>query len=227
MIFSFINTLFISILFADMLQRRYPEQFQMILIELSFNCIYLFSKFQIIFIKINNKLNQIIEENPTLLKFKNDINNILQQKSHNLENQIQNFDEYGFKILNVYENGLINKKIVYNDDDNDNNNIEISELKFILVEFLIGETHYKIELKTDTFNYYLVGNKFTKDFFIFYLKHHLIVNDNLRENENENEKYSLNIIDNNINKLDFDFTDKNEFIVLEKSGYKLLKNNDN
>ena len=38
----------------------------------------------------------------------------------------------------------------------------------------------------------------------------------------ENLTISIKIIDSNINIVEFDFTDKNERILLEKNGYKLL-----
>ena len=84
------------------------------------------------------------------------------------------------------------------------------------MEFKIGDNEpYKVDLKTDKFNYYLVGNKFTKQFFIFYLKNYLEIK------EIKDDKVNLKIIDHDINTFEIDFTDKNESIVLEKNGYQL------
>ena len=79
--------------------------------------------------------------------------------------------------------------------------------------------NYKIYLKTDRYNFYAVGNVLTKQFFIFYLKQFLKLNDLIYDNDND--KMSIKIIDQNVNIIAFDFTDKNENIMLEKNGYKL------
>ena len=95
---------------------------------------------------------------------------------------------------------------------------EESDIKFFLMKIKVGDGEERtINLKTHEFNYYLVGNKFTKQFFIFYLKYHLQINDEI----NNTDKISVKIIDHNINEIDVDFTDKNESIILEKTGYKL------
>jgi len=221
MLFSLLKSLLIGILFADMLERRYPEEFKQFIITLSFNCIYLFSRLQIMVTITNSKFNKFIEDNPPLLKLKNDINNILPQKSK--KNQIEK-TEYNFSILNIQENNVFNKKIIYNNDYEET--FENSDIKFIMVEFYIGETvnnKYKIDLKTDIFNYYLVGNKFTKEFFMFYIKHHLNVNDNITVKD----KCSIKIIDHNVDSFQIEFTDKNESIILNKNNYTLELNLDN
>ena len=215
MLFYLLNSLLINVLLIDMFQRRYPEEFDQFIINLSFNFIYIFSRLQIITNRTINKLNKYIEDNPYLIKIKNEMNNILTQKQKNFEIQKS---EYGFSILNVIENNIVNKKLIY--DDNYEHSIEHSEIKFLLIEFYIGETDnnkYKIDLKTDKFNYYIVGNKFTKNFFIFYVKNHLIPNNNI----SDNDRCSLKIIDHNVNTIDVEFTDKNESITLHKNDYSI------
>jgi len=215
MLFYLLNSLLINVLLIDMFQRRYPEEFDQFIINLSFNFIYIFSRLQIITNRTINKLNKYIEDNPYLIKIKNEMNNILTQKQKNFEIQKS---EYGFSILNVIENNIVNKKLIY--DDNYEHSIEHSEIKFLLIEFYIGETDnnkYKIDLKTDKFNYYIVGNKFTKNFFIFYVKNHLIMNNNI----SDNDRCSLKIIDHNVNTIDVEFTDKNESITLHKNDYSI------
>lgn len=213
MLFRLINTILISVLFADMLEKRYPDEFKEFIISLSFNCIYLFSKLQIIITINNNKFNKFIADNPLLFKLRNDINNIFIQKSK--KNYIEKTD-FNFSILNIMQNNVVYKKIIY--DDNYEETFDISDIKFIMLEFYFGETlynKYKIDLKTDKFDYYIVGNKFTKDFFIFYLKHHLNINYSI----SNNDKYSIKIIDNDVNTYELHFTEKNESITLDKINY--------
>jgi hypothetical protein len=220
MIFSILHTILISILFADMIEKRYPEQFQRFILESSFNCIYLFSRFQIGFMKVNNKLKKIIEKNPSLLQMKNNINAFLCKNScYDVTVQYEN----KFGIHNYVEDGFTYKKIIFDRTDIDDL-FEVSSIKFILLEFSIGETEYKykIDLKTDTFNYYLVGNKFTKDFFIYYIKNHLHIDSNIIFDTN----CKLTIIDHNVKKTELEFTDKNESILLEKNDYIINTAND-
>ena len=84
----------------------------------------------------------------------------------------------------------------------------------------IGDnSSYKIDLKTDEFNFYIIGNSFTRQFFVYYLKQILKINEEIKDDV----IFSLKIIDHDVNTVELDFIDKNEGILLEKSGYKLLK----
>jgi hypothetical protein len=207
----------IGIILLDIIQKRYSKQFKRFIIDFSFGCIYLFSKFQIVVIRLNNKLNTFIDENPFLLKIKNYINKILSEINYyNITVEYEN----KFCIKNYVENGFTYKKIIF-DGQETTDLFELSDIKFILLEFSIGETDYdkyKIDLKTDSFTYYLVGNKFKKDFFIFYIKNHLNINDKAIKDD----KCSLKIIDPHINSVNFEFKNENDSIMLEKNGYKLI-----
>jgi hypothetical protein len=80
---------------------------------------------------------------------------------------------------------------------------------------IIGDNKHKVELKTNDFNYYLVGNKFTKEFFTYYLREHLKNNDEIKDDD----KFSIKIIDHDVNTVELDFTHQNESILLGKNGY--------
>jgi hypothetical protein len=224
---TILRTGFLAFLLNNYLKTKYPEKYHNVLISISYNFFYFLSKVQIIFMKISKK----IEENPSLLKIKKDFMLLLNFNPRTIEitEYIKNGEyiksddlgdnNYDF-LLHSWsndENGCINKKIMY-----DKNEIvtssELSEIKFMLVEINIGENNYKIDLKTDRYNFYVVGNVFTKQFFIFYLKQFLKLNDLIYDNNN---KLSIKTLDQNVNIIEFDFTDKNESILLEKNGYKL------
>jgi hypothetical protein len=218
MIGYLLNTLVIGVLFADFLERRFPEYFKDFLLVTSYNCIYYFSKLQIILIKVKNQFNKLIDSNESLLKLKNDINklNFYFHDKELKENNVDYCDGYNFYIYNYVNNNYVNRAIYYNDNMIPKN--EVSDIKFMLIEFNIGEKSYKIDLKTDVFNYYLIGNKFIKDFFIYYIKKHI----NINETIDDNQKFSLKIIDQNVNNVEIEFTDKNECVLLEKNEYKIL-----
>lgn len=236
MISYLLNSFLIGILFADLLERRFPEQFKIFLTEVTFNAIYIYSNVQIYFARANKKFNDYIEGNPTLLKIKTDLDALMKPtgsivtmtqffkngKSLTIvETHEKNFDFAIYSWLSD-DNKCINKKIIY--DINEPMSVaECADIKFMLVEIKSGEKVYKIDLKTDEYNFYIVGNKFTKDFFVYYLVNHL----NIDETDLIETSFSIKIIDHNVETFQMDFTDKNENIVLAKNNYLPNLNLDN
>lgn len=211
----------------DFFDRHYPDEYKIfathmknLFVNISYNSIYYCSKCQIFFMNIRNGLDLFIEENPLLSKIKNGINK-LHIYSKKLDNNVEYYSDYGFCVYNYNDNNIINKQLFYENSDHKIN--EKSDIRFMLIEFKNGENIYKIDLKTDKFNYYLVGNKFTKNFFIFYIKTHINKNSEFSDDNN----YTLKFIDHDVNMVRIDFTDNNESILLEKNGYKITGTDDN
>lgn len=230
MISYLLNIILIGVLFPDFLERRFPNEFRNVVINMSYNFIYFYSKLQIMIMKYNTKLNIFIESNPSLLKFKNDVINILNKNTNVDVNQnlyIKNglsynkkIAEFDFYIINDFNTNKI--KLCY---DNTADEIFVdTTFKFILFEFLVSKNTsdeintYRIDLKTDSFNYYVVDNKFTKSFFIFYVNYYLKVPLTV----NESDVCTIRIIDHEINKVEYQITNKNETLLFEKNNYKLL-----
>ena len=217
MIYYLLNNLMIWVLFLDFLERRFPNYFNDLLFNVSYSGIYCYSKLQICFTQAKNKLNLFIENTPFLLKIKNDIKkiNFYFHDEHFEEKTIDYCDGFDFYIYNYIVDNCVNKAIYYSK----NSNIplfNVSNIKFILVEFHFNDKEYKIDLKTDVFNYYLVGNKLTKNFFIYYIKNHY--NENI--DKNTCEKCSVKIIDHNVNNIELNLTENNdEGILIGKNGY--------
>jgi hypothetical protein len=242
MISHLLNSFLIGAIFVDMLERRFPTKFQNFIIRLSYNSIYYFSKLQIFFGQIKRHVDIIIENNPSLLKIKQKLEALILKpacqkvrryfvKNSKLYNSSdKNSAEPDFIILSCLSSDkkCMNKKIIYNKNDSINNDDilidENSDINFLLIEFKVGDNRtHKIDLKTEHYNYYIVGNKFSKDFFIFYLNEYLKFDADIKDTD----KCSLRVIDHDVNNIELDFTHKNESILLEKNGYKLLITNDN
>lgn len=211
----------LGILINDFFDRHYPDEYKIfathmknLFVNISYNSIYYCSKCQIFFMNIRNGLGLFIEENPLLSKIKNGINK-LHIYSKKCNNNVEYYSDYGFCVYNYNDNNIINKQLFYENSDHKIN--EKSDIKFMLIEFKNGDNTYKIDLKTDKFNYYLVGNKFTKNFFIFYIKTHINKNSEFSDDNN----YTLKFIDHDVNMVGIDFTDNDESILLEKNGYKI------
>jgi len=230
MIKELLNSILTCVLIADVIERRFPSGFQSFVVEISYNCIYLFSKLQIFISNSTEKLNNMIDNNNTLLKIKNGIKNLLKPGipiAHEFikdGKQIDLFNEnevdYDFSIVSWVDetNNYVNKKLVYDKEQSILSLSSKCDIKFILIEIKIGNANpYKIDLKTDKFNYYLVENKFNKQFFIFYLQNYLEIKE-----IKYHEKINLKIIDQDVNTFEMEFTDKNESFVLEKNGYKFI-----
>jgi hypothetical protein len=234
MIFHYINIYFncftclsLGILLNYLFDRHYPDEYKIFatnmknfFVNISYKSIYYYSKCQIFCMNIRNDLDLFVEENPILSKIKNGINK-LHIYSNKYNNNVEYYSDYGFCIYNYNDNNIINKQLFYENSDHKIN--EKSDVRFMLIEFKNGENIYKIDLKTDKFNYYLVGNKFTKNFFILYIKTHINKNSEFSDDNN----YTLKFIDHDVNMVGIDFTDNNKSILLEKNGYKITGTDDN
>jgi hypothetical protein len=237
MLTTLLRTGVLALLLNDYLKRNYPNKYQEMIVSFSYNLIYLYSKAQILYANLIKVLNKKIEENPNLLKLKNDLDLLIKPKSGivtmieyvkngNPVNIISDkIDEDCDFIIYTWldeTKTCVNKKLIY-DLKEPLSFSEVSDIKFLLVELKIGEnSSHKIDLKTDEYNFYVVGNSFNKQFFVYYLKQILKISEEI----NDDDKFSLKVIDNDVNTVELDFTDKNESILLEKNGYKLLNLND-
>lgn len=232
---SFIANLLRTIIFGallnDYLKRTYPKKYEEILVTVSFNTVYAFSVIQI---KIKQAQNYILNSNPRFSKLletynktriKNSIDFVLNGKvifsTTILRTDIDHPKNYDFIIYSDCKSR--NKKLLTDVSVDEKCDYEMSDIRFILVELKICDNTYKIDLKSDNYNFYVVGNCFTKNFFVYYLTEILKPT---QQFDNDN-KFIIKIIDHNIDTIEFEFTDKNENIILEKNGYKLLNISNN
>jgi hypothetical protein len=232
MLTTLLRTGIIALLLNDYLKRNYPDKYQEMIVSFSYYLIYLYSKSQILYMNLIKVVNKKIEGNPNLLKLKNDLDLLMKPKygivtmldyikNGNSVDITTDKSEEGcdFMIYSWLDDTktCINKKLMY--DLNEALSFsEVSDIKFFLVELKIGENNsHKIELKTDEYNFYMIGNSFNKQFFIYYLKEILKISEEIKDDD----KFSLKIIDHDVNTIKLDFTEKNENIILKKNGYKL------
>lgn len=225
MISHLLNSFIIGSLFVEMLERRFPEQFHNFMISLSYNCIYYYGKLQILFIKH-------IATNPFYLK----VINAIETKSKGNKSGLEFLfvkDNYHYNLPIDLPDLIITtdvsrkptpKRVIYTGEDYRDTIFTESDIKFMLIEFAIGEKLYKLDLKTDEYNYYMIGNKFTKEFFIYYINKHLLSKFEQHDFD-KNEKYYLKVIDHEVNTFLVYFTEKNECIELYKNSYKVNSTN--
>ena len=206
---------------------NYQYDYKLFIMKSSYIFINLFSKFQIYFFKINKQLNKIIEQYPLLLNFKN---NIL-SKFKTIVNDVELIkdgipykeiiNDYDFVIYSDNENGnseVINK-ILVNNKSNICNKYELSNIKFMLLQLNVGDKlSFVIDLKNNNYNFYIVGNSFNLKFFEYYVK--CIMKDNFIFKDDD--KITLNILDQNVNNIDIELKPKNQSILLEKTNYQII-----
>lgn len=232
MLGNLIKTCLISVLVNDYIKRNYPDKYESFIISLSYYAIYSYSKLQILVMSFMKDLN---DKNPKLFELKKMFDSLLKPKMNvaptvdYYKNGVLvediNTNECDFKIYSWLDkiNLLVNHKVMY-DLDEEETFSEISDNNFLLVELKVGEkTPEKILLKTEEYNFYVVGNNLTKGFFLYYLKQILRISEEIKDND----KMSVKLIDKDVNVLEIIFTDKDESILLEKNGYKLLNNAEN
>ncbi len=61
------------LLLNDYVKRTYPEKYESLLVEIPLKMIYIYSNCQIIYGKLQRKMNEFIENNPQVKKVINDI----------------------------------------------------------------------------------------------------------------------------------------------------------
>lgn len=195
------------------------------LINLSYNVLYVYSKLQIYINKLNRYVNFTIDNNEFLFTIKNELLDLLYGPKKYIEyikdgiSSDVALNSYDFIIYNNYKNTDVHKKLIYGEIKN-LDNYEISNVNFMLIELKIGDkNNYNIYLKTEKYNFYIVGNKLTREFFYYYLKTILSLT-----NIDSNDNIKLKIIDHNVNKLEFEFTKNGDAILLAKNDYKIIKN---
>jgi hypothetical protein len=233
-LFILLKTLLTIFLFNDYFKRNYPQEYENFVVSLSMKMIYMYSKLQIIYYNFSNKVNSYINENKINI-FSNVVKNEIYQikngdiyKKFSAPNVLEQFANYNlfedFKYnLFIYSDNInplhdksINKVIL-----NENNyylNYDISTIKFMLLEVSINDKTYKITLKSDTYNYYVVDNVIDKKFFIYYLKNHntdTITNEDI---DTLKDKIHIKLIDNNVNVKELEITDE-KFIIIKKDSY--------
>ena len=234
LLINIIKTGFFGILLNDYLKRNYPDKYNEILISASYELIHIYSKGQILCNKFIVQIKTIIDSNPQLKKIVNDIykkdiqrNQICQIKndSINIKYYTDNTEKYFEPDENsIYlfsdnegatENKSVNRVILHSQPFS--SKYEVSKVQFMLVEVKINDTAYKINLKTDKFNYYIVDNILDLKFFKYYLHNYQICNLTTEEKE-KIDKIIVKIIDHNVNMKELEISD-DKFIIIKKDDY--------
>ena len=194
---TIIRVMTLTLLLDDYLRRNYPQKYETFLFTVSYNAINLYSKGQIILNKAISNIKSFIHSNPKLKKI---IDNIYsKEKLPEIKHML--------KLKKI----IINKPFTFD--------YELTNFSFLLIEFVIGEKIYKINLKDKTYNFYIVDNIFDTDFFTYYLTTHYPEKILKKDIDiTQNEICMVKIVDHNVKTFSVDMK-KNSSIKLLKDGY--------
>jgi len=215
------------------------EYCNVIFLNGAFQVLQIYSEIQIIL----KKISQSYPINFLFQMFKNDKNKKLNILDSVKENEIMYRDSkeifLNTKTLDTIMDLNFRNKcdfFVYKDLDSTPINIKIiknfqrlfteetynytpSNIKFILVEFIVDEQKYKIDLSSKTQNFYITDNILDKNFFLYYLKN--IHKDKIVLTNSSEKEMKVKIIDQNVNIVEINFKDKN-CIILGENDYKII-----
>lgn len=230
-----LKTVFFIVIGNDYLKRNYPDEHEAFIINISYNAIYLFSKCQIFAHKANNKLAEFTSNSPIIKQ----IVDIIYKKAVE-QNELYKINELGETIVNYFDDSSFKYNMAYTYIFADNENktddgcvnmmmlhtypfstiYELSDVKFLLLEVKVNDNTYKIELKTENYNYYLVNNVLDKKFVVYFLKHYH--NQDLSQDDinslNKMKKVDIKLIDNNVHVKEYELTDDKN-ITIKKDEY--------
>jgi len=123
-----------------------------------------------------------------------------------------------FQMNDLNKKNIQNKKII-NNLDNCEFKFEISDITFIALYLNYNDVRYNINLKTDEFNFYVVGNIINKSFIQYYIKN--ILHDNILIKTDEIPfLYKLELMDHEVNVIELN---EKQYIIIEKNGYRVDK----
>ena len=238
---SFIQTLFLIVIIKEYINRN-NINFTDAFISTSYNIIYLYSKCQILFIKLNKRVSAFIESNAILSDISNNIYSSLSETENkntiefikngeviktikcggfNCDELISAYeDDFDFLIYSHLNEANCANKVISQKGEEINVKYELSNVSFILVEFQIDDTIFKINLKNEKYNFYVKGNKLSFEFFMYYLKNICFEKQIYLTSEND---VSLHIIDQDVNAFELDLNDGIQSITIEKESYSINK----
>jgi len=223
------------------LKNKYPNEYNNYIISLSYNFIFIYSKIQLITMKVSKGFQKYIDslkkkypilprlfisvgETTEYVEFIKDGEIFLKTTIDNfnkINTSIYNFD---FILLTRIDEGNIKNKSIYYSlpDDKDISVPDLkSNLNLIMVEIMIQDSSILVHFKNDVYNYLIDGNIFDCSFLIYFLKTHY--KDEYKKLNMEylcERNIKMKIIDGNVNKYEIEMFNKikinqNDFIVIK------------
>ena len=244
-LFEFGKTIALGVLLSDYVRRNYPSKCREVAIDIAYNILYVYSYCEM---QLKNGLQYIENNYPDIVKFIKKIhkarpnaidikfikdNQIISTntKQQYLDNKgVAVIPEYDFILYSDNYEKTCNIKIIRPSSkycllNEETYNYELSTIRFILIEFIVGEKSYKIDLATNKHNFYIKGNVLDKSFFLYYLRYihpEAII---LDYDDIQLDEITIKLIDHNVDIKKISLTENpNQYIHLDSSGYEIITN---
>ena len=207
-------------LYPDFMQKKIKN----IGIKIIYNAIYFFSACQI---KYNQTYNYLLP----YFKGEQIINQIKIEEFDINTNKLQTISNHILIIDDTLENKLFIASSGINNDNNlsinksiiSKNNasflFDASNITFIALYLNYNGMLYNINLKTDEFNYYLVGNVIDKYFIQYYIN--TVLGLKFSYTESEILTYQLELMDHEVNMI---YLNSEQYIIIDKNNYSIINN---
>jgi hypothetical protein len=149
-----------------------------------------------------------------------DIVNIKKDKNLMIVSNFYNENEN----KNENDKYCINKKVLCTSDlVTCDRKCELSDISFIALYLNYKDLRYPINLKTENYNYYVIGNVINKYFLQYYINNVSGILTDINLITNDKKIYNIELMDQDVNMI---YLDGNQSILIEKNGYKILNNSD-
>jgi len=226
-LFELGKTLALGFLVNDYFRKNYPNKHREIGLEIIFNILYTYSYCQVL---CKNGVKYITDNNPKLAKIIQELiknkakqpkvefikdNKVICENSKDFyltTKEVSIIPDYDFILYTDTSTYPSNIKIIHKNAkefsiiNEETYNYEVSTIRFMLIELIVGDKNYKIDLATDKYNFYVKGNILDKKFFLYYL-HYIHLDTIIFEEENiDNINFVLKILDHNIDNKRVEFT---------------------
>jgi hypothetical protein len=233
MFFSFIyqrpfTSLFLCFGLHKYFSWKYPHEYNDIRTLFGYYLVYYFSKAQLVYFKIHpyivKGLQAIFPEKPLVENFEfvkeSTVLYSCSREEFTRLNSTTLPTDFDFILYSKPDPEVkcINKKMFYSLPIT-HDKVEKTDYQFVLTEVIIANECIKIDLLTNSENYFIVRNRIDRSFILYYLKkYHAFIFDKYSLEEIQN--YKLNIIDHAI---DVKELTKDSQIIFHKNTYEILE----
>jgi hypothetical protein len=203
------------------------NKFKSVGIKLIYNIIYFYSACQI---KCNQTYTFLLpyfksetkDTNNELMieQYEMDTNKLVETESDDIHNKLTIISKTNINTnTNTNTNIVKNKRVVYEIELALAKEVEfdVSEITFIALYLNYNDARYNINLKSDNFNYYLVGNAIDKRFVQYYIN--TVLNVKFSYLDSKMSTYQLELMDHDVKMVSLN---ADQSIIIEKNGYHIL-----
>ena len=189
---------------TTIVNKKYPGFYKQVAVGVAYKFIRLYSKAEL-FYRNNIKSLNFNNTNEYITFIDNNTSVLVLEADEVLK--LDKFPDCDFLIFQDAKNNCLFSYEL----EEDSLECEVTEYTFMLVEVLVGTDTYKLDLKSDDYNYYVVGNVFNQTIISYLLKRFYELDDV--------KQYRVKLLDHNVESVEFD---EQKSLILKKATYALV-----